>query len=968
MEQAKDIFGMENFPNSIHFAYYDSLQIKFLQDGRFTTLQGDRDMLPETAQLHHIRRMMDINALAEIYSMQMVQQDTQNFSLLELPKDMEPELVKLLQNYSIVFSQPCGLPPTRSHDHSIPLLEGSNPVKSKGRNRKIGGRHVKRRHCPAKQQPFFISDYFSQEEGWHMEVDELIDELYGAHYFSKLDLRSGYHQILLKPEDRHKTAFRTHQGLYEWLVMPFGLSNAPTTFQSLMNQIFKGVLRRFVLVFFDDILVYSSSWKDHLYHLEVVLRILKQNQLFAKFSKCSFGVQKIGYLGHTLAGNGITMETEKLEAELKLALTTAPVLAIPNFEEPFVLETDASGLGIGAILSQNKHPIAYFSKKLSLRMQKQSAYTREFYAITESLSKFKHFLLGHRFIIKTDQKSLKELLEQTLQTPKQQQWLPKFIGFDFTIQYSPGKENTPADALSRTFAMAWSEPRNTWLQSVAEATRNDEELMKIFLECKNSSGKKGDYVIQQDILMWKGRIMLPNHAKLINRIIGEFHGSKIGGHAGTTRTLARLSAQFFGPKMRKDIRRFPLPIPNLIWEDIAMDFIVSLPISQGYSNIMVVIDRLSKFAHFIPLKQGFNSKTVAGTFIQHIVKLYGFPKSIVSDWDRVFISNFWKLLFKYQGTTLTMSSSYHPQSDGQTENLNRTLEMYLRCFVFDHPKKWLEMLPWAQFWYNTSFHHSIGMSPYQAVYGKLPPTLLKYEHSDTDPVDLQESLKNRDVLLKKLKAKLHHLQNYMKGQADKKRKDVSLEVGDLVLVKLQPYINNRLRYFGPFKVLEKIGKVAYKLLLPDSAKIHPVFHISVLKKFHGNPKQLYFPLPLTITEVNRKGREVTEVLIQWDSFYEANHSWETMEEVQKAYPHFNLEDKVAVEDGSIVTRIKHDNIKGEEKVTPSGHVSNKDEGMGVRRGTRERKENTKWRDFIQNNSRWYGPSLSAITFLQILLL
>ncbi|WVY98027.1 hypothetical protein V8G54_030178 [Vigna mungo] len=161
-----------------------------------------------------------------------------------------------------------------------------------------------------------------------------------------------------------------------------------------------------------------------------------------------------------------------------------------------------------------------------------------------------------------------------------------------------------------------------------------------------------------------------------------------------------------------------------------MDFIASLPISQGYSNIMVVIDQLSKFAHFIPLKQGFNSKTVAETFIQHIVKLYGFRKSIVSDRDRVFINNFWKLLFKYQSTTLAMSSSYHPQSDNQTENLNRTLEMYLRCFVFDHPKQWLEMLPWAQFWYNSSFHQSIGMFPYQAVYEKLPPTLIKYKHSE----------------------------------------------------------------------------------------------------------------------------------------------------------------------------------------------------------------------------------------------
>ena len=136
---------------------------------------------------------------------------------------------------------------------------------------------------------------------------------------------------------------------------------------------------------------------------------------------------------------------------LKQAMTFAPVLTMPNFKEPFVLETDASGSGIGAVLSQNMHPIAYFSKKLLCRMQKQFAYAREFYVITEAMAKFRHYLLGHKFIIKTDQKSLKELLEQRLQTSEQQQWLPKFLGYDFTIQYKPGKENIPADALSRTF-------------------------------------------------------------------------------------------------------------------------------------------------------------------------------------------------------------------------------------------------------------------------------------------------------------------------------------------------------------------------------------------------------------------------------------------------------------------------------------------------------------------------------------
>ena len=239
-------------------------------------------------------------------------------------------------------------------------------------------------------------------------VDELIDELYGSQYFSKIDLRAGYHQILVANQDRHKTAFRTHHGHYEWLVMPFGLTNAPTTFQSLMNEVFKSFLRKFILVFFDDILIYSPSWQLHLEHLELALQLLQQHQLFAKFSKCCFGLWQVDYLGHTISGAGITMETAKVIVvlnwqspktvkqlraflgltgyyrkfikgyasmaapltemlkkdnfywtsestiafeQLKAAITAAPVLILPDFTKPFILETDASGVGIGVVLS-----------------------------------------------------------------------------------------------------------------------------------------------------------------------------------------------------------------------------------------------------------------------------------------------------------------------------------------------------------------------------------------------------------------------------------------------------------------------------------------------------------------------------------------------------------------------------------------------------------------------------------------
>lgn len=696
-------------------------------------------------------------------------------------------------------------------------------------------------------------------------VDELLDELHGAIYFSKLDLRSGYHQILVQPADRYKTAFRTHHGHYEWLVMPFGLTNAPATFQCLMNKIFQDALRKFVLVFFDDILVYSPSWLAHLGHLKAVLQILQRHQLYARLSKCSFGATEVEYLGHQVSGSGVAMELTKVQAvmewptpttikqlrgflgltgyyrrfiksyaniagpltdllkkdnfswsqyaeaafvKLKKEMIEAPVLALPDFSQPFILETDASGIGVGAVLGQNGHPNAYFSKKLVPRMQKQSAYIRELLAITEALAKFRYYLLGNKFIIRTDQRSLKSLLDQSLQTPEQQAWLHKFLGYDFKIEYKPGKDNQAVDALSRMFMLAWSEPHSLFLDELRSKLQGDVHLKQLMEERQNSS-EAHQYTVRDGLLYWKDRLVIPSDDGTIQMILQEFHSSPIGGHAGITRTLARVKAQFYWPKMQEHIKAFvhkclicqqakvsntlpagllqPLPITHQVWEDVAMDFIMGLPTSFGLSVIMVVIDRLTKYAHFVPLKADYNSKTVAEAFMNHIVKLHGVPRSIVSDRDKVFTSSFWKQLFKLQGTTLAISSAYHPQSDGQSEILNKCLEMYLRCFTYENPKSWVKALPWSEFWYNTAYHMSLGMTPFKALYGREPPAIVRLPCSNEDPTEVREQLANRDVLLAKLKSNLLRAQQVMKTQADKKRSNVNLNVGDEVLVRLQPY-------------------------------------------------------------------------------------------------------------------------------------------------------------------------------------
>lgn len=195
----------------------------------------------------------------------------------------------------------------------------------------------------------------------------------------------------------------------------------------------------------------------------------------------------------------------------------------------------------------------------------------------------------------------------------------------------------------------------------------------------------------------------------------------------------------------------PLPIPVLVWSKIPMDFTTFLPKSNGFEAILVVVDRLSKYSHFIPLKHPFTTRSIAVIFVKEVVRLHGIPESMLSDRDPFFVSIFWKELFKLVGTVLKMSSAYHPQTDGQTEVINRCLEAYLRCFITDQPKTWAHWIPWAELWYNTTFHVSIGFSPFKVVYGRKPPVLVHFLEGETRVEAVAQELRDRDEALRQLK-------------------------------------------------------------------------------------------------------------------------------------------------------------------------------------------------------------------------
>ncbi|KAJ9562551.1 hypothetical protein OSB04_007711 [Centaurea solstitialis] len=576
----------------------------------------------ETLNHKEIRRVNKSSGTAENEEQAYIMSSDEKCS--ELWSIRKKELQAILKDFEDVFASPSELPPKRALDHSITLQEGCSPVNLRAYRYGALQKNVIEELVQEMLSSGVIrpshSNFASpvvlvkKKDGkWRFCVDyrklnhltvrnqfpipiveELIDELHGSCYFSKLDLRSGYHQVRMNEADIGKTTFRTHEGLYEFVVMPFGLTNAPATFQSLMNSVFKPYLRRFVLVFFDDILVYSKSWSEHLQHLQSVLQLLRKNSLFARLSKCTFGSDQVDYLGYVISGNGVKADPKKIEdmvnwpkpvtikelrgflgligyyrrfvrdygkiarpltnllkngsfcwegeadmafQKLKEAMSRASVLALPDFEKPFIIETDASGVGVGAVLIQDKHPIAFFSRALA-------TYERELLAIVAAIQRWKGYLLGRPFIIKTDHQALKHILEQKECHPTLQKWLSKLLGLQYTVMYNKGSDNQVADALSRrpnevplSSCLAISSVMSEWKERIILSVTTDGKLQAIMDVLKENSTAN---------LVRKGRLVVGDDPTL--------KLSALGGHSGVHAINQRLSRVVYWKGMQAQVR------------------------------------------------------------------------------------------------------------------------------------------------------------------------------------------------------------------------------------------------------------------------------------------------------------------------------------------------------------------------------------------------------------------------------
>lgn len=752
-------------------------------------------------------------------------------------------------------------------------------------------------------------------------IDDLFDKLKGAQFFSSLDLRSGYHQIRIADADVQKTAFRTHEGLYEFKVLPFGLTNAPAAFQREMKAIFSHL--PFVAVYLDDILIFSNTEAEHASHLREVLETLRKHRLFAKLSKCSFFDRESSFLGHIVSSNGITADPGKISAivnwppprnvsemrsflglanhlkryikdfsvltaslteltkpskefnfatnelaqrsftALKDAMSSAPVLAIPDEGLPYEMVCDACGYGIGAVLMQEGKPVAYYSYKMNSAERNYPTGEQELLAVVKSFQHWRCYLEGCKggVTVVTDHKpnTFLDTKPSTQLSRRQVGWQQFLSRFDYRWEYRKGVYNI-ADPLSRNPALMTtvihqspSGPSQELLQKIREGYSKD----PWFQDSANVA-----HLRLEEGLYYKGdQILVPHDESTHLRrwCISLHHDPPYVGHLGRERTVELLRRHFFWPHMRDDVKAYistcdncqrnkastqaspglltPLEIPNGIWESISMDLITRLPETpRGNTAIVVFVDRLSKMVRLVPVTTSIGAEEYAQVFVREVFAKHGLPASIVSDRDPRFTSDFFTQLCNLLGIKQRLSTAFHPQTDGQTERMNRTLEEMLRAFVSPSLLDWDLKLPCCEFAINNAFTESIRTTPFYLNYGRHPrsPTDFAFKPSkgpsDDFAADMQSALTQAQSCLR-------IAQERQIRYANKKRRDVEFEVGEYVYldsknIKL-PEGARKLghRFIGPYKILKRVGPVSYELELPAYPAIHDVFHVSLLRPY-----------------------------------------------------------------------------------------------------------------------------------------
>lgn len=836
-------------------------------------------------------------------------------------------------------------------------------------------------------------------------IDDLFDALAGAKCFSSLDLCSGYHQLLVNPDDVEKTAFVTPFGQYAWRVMPFGLTNAPATFQRMMNEVFLPILNRSVVVYLDDILVFSRTEREHADHLREVLLLLRKHKLIAKASKCFFFQKELKFLGHVIGGGNIRPDESKLEAiknwpmiktvkqaqsflglanyyrrfipnfskytacmhdfvakkvpwgelqqkmflQVKEKLVSPPLLILPDPNNTYVVFTDASYYYMGAVLHQvNQHNIlqgvvAYESRKFSGPELNYDTREKEFYSIIHALKKWKHYLMDKRFILYTDHHSLQFVLKQKLPTGRVIRWLDTLADYDIDIRYIQGPKNVVADCLSRKdidlleamgkfevsdpdristvellinsvsftkHEISYDETTVAQLKleyigdsefhSPYTALTSDEEILP------ESKSKYAKFVIIGGLLYFaittkdELRLCIPQ-GRTRKAIMQLAHDSAAAGHRGFEKTYDLISRDYYWKKMMQTCRKYvagcevcqktkssslapagmltPLTVPEGRWQSITMDFLSGIRTSvRGYDRILVVIDRLTKMAHFIPTVKKLNTMSCMDLLLEHVFRLHGVPKDIISDRDIILENDQWKGLMTSWGIKTRFSTTEHPQTDGQSERLNRTMQDMIRPLLEQLCKDytyWDYLLPMAEFAYNNAYQASIDSSPFYANYGYHPkidyflPKADQYKNGAQK--EGREFVEDQLRVLRRIRDSLSATQDIMSASANKHRRALTYEVGDQVLVARRFFDNPRTDvlmkfhplFVGPFKIKAKVNDNAYQVELPPDwrspKRPTQVFNITSLKPYRPLDPDFEKIPPHTIEDIAKNSEQILQI-------------------------------------------------------------------------------------------------------------
>ncbi|GJW17487.1 putative reverse transcriptase domain-containing protein [Tanacetum coccineum] len=630
-------------------------------------------------------------------------------------------------------------------------------------------------------------------------INDMFDQLQGSRVYSKIDLRSGYHQLRVREEDIPKTAFRTRYGHYEFQVMPFGLTNAP------------------------------ASDEEHTEHLKLILELFKKEELYAKFSKCEFWLSKIQFLGHVIDSEGIHIDRAKIKSIKDWASPKTP-----------------TEIRLGAVLMQREKVIAYASRQLKIHEKNYTTHDLELRAVVFALKCGDIICTAQRKAnVVADALSQKERIK-----PLRVRALVLKIGLNLPVQI---------------------------LEAQVDARKEENYGTKDLCGMIKKLEQRADRT-----LCLNGRSWIPCFGDLRELIMNESHKSKYSVHPKSDKMYQDLKKLYWWPNMKAEIAtyvskcltcakakaKYQKPSGLLvqhvipIWkrENITMDFVTKLPkTASGQDTIWVIVDRLAKFAHFLPMKETDSMEKLTRQYLKEVVSRHGVTILIISDRDSKFTSHFWKSLNEALGTQLNMSTAYHPQTDGQSERSIQTLEDLLRACVVDFGKGWDRHLPLVEFSYNNSYHMSIKAAQFKALYGRkcrLPICWAEVRDGQLTSPEIVHEIIKKIIQIKKC---IQVARDRQKSYADRRRKPLEVKVGDKVMLKVSPW----------------------KRVIQEPLAI-PLDEIQIDDKLHFIEE----PVEIMDREIKRlKQSRIPIVKVHWNSRRGPKFTWEREDQMKKKYPH-----------------------------------------------------------------------------------